>query len=527
MGFMDSVKAFLHSVTTEDHYALYGSPYAHSTAGTTVLNPLNDSQSNSLANSRNGSSTNIGGYRPGMRSSSTNINMIGGNGSSTTIHEMLNMSSTGQVPIPSVDSLWARLERFLENEYPELEDALNSGVLTADLNEFEKDLAAGQLSVEIRQFYKRHDGQFRGSKPTGIIMGMPLLDMEGIMEEYTLWSKVAERVEKEYMTLKHQQAQLERAAADASGASSSAGLSVDPALSERIANNYLLHQKSVPLDAVQLAYVHRGWIPISKDLAGNVLAIDLAPGNAGVRGQIILFGRDFDTKVVVASSLQELLFMLVTDLEAGKYQIDKSESYEDDGYLDSSRVDDYMIGDEDEDNGELMFFDRDGTEFAGLKGKISYFEVLKRRALKRHGVAHADHFQTAFTPRFIPKRKPAQAAAAAASPDVTKDGGKLSREGSATDLLKETLIDSTPSKKVPTAGPLKLRNVQLNEEPATPDTTNQLSNSLGAAVDETVPNLSDEPKEVALAEQPEEEAVQEEPKKEAPVDKTEALVAEP
>lgn len=460
---MDSIKAFVHSVTTDDHYALYGSPYAHSSAGTAVLNPLNDSLSNSLMGSRNGSSTNVGGYRPGMRSSSTNVNLtLGANGSSATVHEMQNLGANGLVPIPSVDSLWERLERFLESEYPELEDALNSGVSSADLNELEKDLASGPLSVEIRQFYKRHDGQFRGAKPTGVIMGLPLLDIESIMEEYTLWSKVAKRVEKEYMTLKHQQVQLERASSDVNGASSSSGSSIDPMLSEKIANNYLLHQKSVPLDAVQLCYVHRGWVPVSKDLAGNVVAVDLAPGPNGIRGQIILFGRDFDTKVVVANSLQEFLFMLVTDFEDGKFQIDHTESYEDDGYLDSSRIDDYMIGDEDEDNGELLFVDRSGSEFEGIKGKISYIEVLKRRALKRHGVAHPDHFQTAFTPRRIMKRKGAHKSVN--SSNSSNDEAKLSREASAVDLLKETLIDSSAAKNVPTAGPLKLRNEHLNEE---------------------------------------------------------------
>lgn len=484
MGFMESIKAFVHSVTTDDHYALYGSPYAHSSAGTAVLNPLNNSLTNSLMGSRNGSSTNVGGYRPGMRSSSTNVNMtLTANGSSATIHEMQNLSINGLVPIPSIDHLWDRLQSFLESEYPELEDALNSGVSTADLNEFEKDLAAGPLSVEIRQFYKRHDGQFRGGKPTGIIMGLPLLDLESIMEEYSLWSKVAMRVEKEYMTLRLQQVQLERASSDAAGASTSSTPSIDPMLSEKINNNYLLHQKSVPVDAVQLCYVHRGWVPISKDLAGNVIAIDLAPGANGNRGQIILFGRDFDTKVVVANSLQEFLFILVADFEDGKFQIDQTESYEDDGYLDSSRIDDYMIGDEDEGNGELLFFDRDGSEFKGIKGKISYIEVLKRRALKRHGVAHPDHFQTAFTPRRFPKRKAAQKPAS--SSNSSNEEERVSRQASAVDLLKETLIDSSSSpKNVSSAGPLKLRNEQISDEKGSAEP--EASSSVETATEEEV-----------------------------------------
>ena len=49
--------------------------------------------------------------------------------------------------------------------------------------------------------------------------------------------------------------------------------------------------------------------------------MDLLPGPAGQVGQIILFGRDFDTKLVIASSLQEFLFGFVTDLEQGNSKL--------------------------------------------------------------------------------------------------------------------------------------------------------------------------------------------------------------
>lgn len=442
MGLLDNVKSFLHSVVTDDHYALYGSPYSNSTAGgsvnadtssTTRLHELNNSLTHSLMSSRNGSATNIAGYRPGLRSSATNLN---------SSQELQTFGANGRPPLPSVESLWQRVEQFWAEEYPELEENLNSGASTADLNELEKDLAVGPFPVEVRQFYKIHDGQFRGGKPTGVLMGLTLLDIESMMEEYALWAKVAERVEKQQLSLEHQEQLL-----SVSDASSSAS----QAIRERIQNNYLMHQKSVPVDAVQSYYVHRGWIPIAKDLYGNLLGLDLAPGPAGVRGQIILYGRDFDTKVVVATSLQELLFQYVTDLETGNYQIDKSETNEDNGFLDTDRDDDYLIGDEDEDNGELQFFDRKGSEFGkALQGKITYIEALKWRALKRYGITNAESFQTSFTPQRIPKKKASPRQSETSSPDVTQTSsskaGNLVSVDSAADLLKETLIDGDKTK---------------------------------------------------------------------------------
>lgn len=435
MGFMDSVKAFLHSVTTEDHYALYGSPYGNSTAGgavghdaaasTSRLHELSSSQTHSPASSRNASSSNIAGYRPGLRSSSTNLSGVSG-------QEMQSFSSNGQPPLPSVDSLWERIVSFLEEEYPELEDSLNSGASSADLNEFEKDLAVGPLPVEVRQFYKIHDGQFRGGKPTGLLMGLTLLDVESIMEEYALWAKVAERVEKQQLSLHHQQQQLK----DAPSSSSA------QATREKLSNTYLMHQKSYPPGAVQPYYVHRGWVPVARDLFGNLIGLDLAPGPNGTRGQMILYGRDFDTKIVIASSFQELIFQFVTDLESGNYQIDKSESYGDNGFLDSSRIDDYMIGDEDEDNGELSFLDRDGVEFGKDQiGKLSYMEVLKRRALKRFGISRVDGFKTQFTPQRISKKMTQQSGGAAQNGNSPRAVSNLYNASDASELHKETLID--------------------------------------------------------------------------------------
>lgn len=180
-----------------------------------------------------------------------------------------------------------------------------------------------------------------------------------------LWTKVAERLETQYYMAQHQQRQQSAAKEGRSSSSSNSNTTNGP-----INNSFIANQRSVPPNSIQPYYYHKGWVVLLKDNIGNQIAMDLSPGPNGKWGQIILFGRDFDTKLVIASSLQEFIFGFVTDLEQGNFQIDSSEYQEQLGYLSNDRNGDYMIGDEDEDQGELSYWDKDGQEF----GKM-YLEV--------------------------------------------------------------------------------------------------------------------------------------------------------
>ncbi|GMF76952.1 unnamed protein product [[Candida] boidinii] len=61
---------------------------------------------------------------------------------------------------------------------------------------------------------------------------------------------------------------------------------------------FIHNQRSIPDGAIQEVYAHDNWIPLVKDNVGNNIAVDLAPGQRGKWGQIILFGRDYDTKYI-------------------------------------------------------------------------------------------------------------------------------------------------------------------------------------------------------------------------------------
>ncbi|KAI5958058.1 hypothetical protein KGF57_002866 [Candida theae] len=390
MGFLDDIKAFVHSVTTNDHYASYDSPYrsqnndddslagasigAHPNGSAINLNADMNASRSSLQDSAAG-----GFYRPGLRSSQSQLGQD---------VQLQNFDADGLPPLPSIDSLWDRIEHWIDEEYPELDDNLNDGVTSADLNEFLRDLKCGSRSLpeDFRQFYKRHDGQLRGGKPTGLIMGLVLLDLESIVEENILWNKVAERIERQQYTSQHQQKQT-----DVKEGSSQQ-------LQRQGGGTFITNQRSIPPNSIQPNYYNRGWVILLKDNIGNQVAMDLNPGTNGTWGQIILFGRDFDTKLVVARSLQEFIFEFTTDLESGNFLIDSSEYQEELGFLSSDRDGDFVIGDEDENQGELSFYDRDGKEFGkdGTRGRPNYIEILKKRALKKYGLT--ENFQTAYQP---------------------------------------------------------------------------------------------------------------------------------
>ncbi len=84
--------------------------------------------------------------------------------------------------------------------------------------------------------------------------------------------------------------------------------------------------QSIPPGWVRREYSQRGWIPLIADRAGNYVGVDLNPPPAetgGQAGQVIVFGRDFDTKVVLwrgdgPAGWAKWLGSFVEELESGE-----------------------------------------------------------------------------------------------------------------------------------------------------------------------------------------------------------------
>lgn len=135
---------------------------------------------------------------------------------------------------------------------------------------------------ELRALYRLHNGQKQGG---GLFFDWPFLSLEEMQKEWDSWRDL----EGYYQDL----------------------FSTDAI--------------SVPRGWIREVYTSRGWLPFSKDYGGNALAVDLEPGPQGQRGQVIVCGRDYDIKQVLAPDLASFFQYFVSQIEQGAYDISEDD----------------------------------------------------------------------------------------------------------------------------------------------------------------------------------------------------------
>jgi len=282
-------------------------------------------------------------YSPGMRSL-TSPKQAGASESVAPGEIQMQNFADGAPPPPAVSHSWKKIDRWAEKNYPELFDQLGEGCTQNDINELEHELDMS-LPQDVRESLAIHDGQERGGRPTGIIFGCMLLDCEEIVQEWRNWKTVNE----EFLS----GAKSKPVKGPTNGSSSSSNSHTG---SNRFWRQELLdRQDSQPPKAIQKAYAHPSWISLARDWGGNNIAVDLAPGPAGKWGQVILFGRDYDCKYVVARSWAHFLAVVADDLSSEKVLID-------------------------EETGELKL-----KEFKTESVEPPYMEILRWRADQKYG----------------------------------------------------------------------------------------------------------------------------------------------
>jgi cell wall assembly regulator SMI1 len=307
---------------------------------------LDDAKRPSVSSANVGTSSPSRPYSPGMRSLSSpkNVDEVVSAGEI----QMQNFAD-GAPPPPPPSHSWKKIDRWCEKNYQELFDNLCEGCSQNDINELEHELDVS-LPQDVRESLSIHDGQERGGRPTGVILGCMLLDCEEIVQEWNQWKIVNE----EYLTGAKKPTPHYPLKGPNNGASSSSS-SHQQGPNKFWRQELLDRQDSQPPKAIQKAYAHPSWIPLARDWGGNNIAVDLAPGPMGKWGQIILFGRDYDCKYVVARSWSHFLAVVSDDLGSDRVHVD-------------------------EDSGEMKL-----KEFKTENVEPAYMDILRWRADQKFG----------------------------------------------------------------------------------------------------------------------------------------------
>lgn len=179
--------------------------------------------------------------------------------------------------------LLARLDAWYAAHLPADTYVFNPPAEDAQIDAFQ-DIVGFEMPPSYRQLYKWHDGENDDCR--GHIYGLPILPLQQVAAEWRQWK----------MTL-----------ADIGG------------------NPYAIPGGAWPQGAVDPAYTNPGWIPLTGDGSGGHIGLDFDPWPGGRVGQVILFGRDEDVKVVLAESLGQFLEWIAGMLESGNFRLTVAE----------------------------------------------------------------------------------------------------------------------------------------------------------------------------------------------------------
>ncbi|MGQ2941573.1 MAG: SMI1/KNR4 family protein [Blastomonas fulva] len=173
----------------------------------------------------------------------------------------------------------ARLDAWFAANLPLPQHGFNPPATEAQIDEIEQ-LMGLKLPQSYRDLYRWHDGENDGI--SGHIYGLPLLPLHQVMAEHQSWQDALEGID---------------------------------------GDAYAIPGGSWPEGAVDPAYINLRWLPLTGDGGGNSIGLDFDPWPAGRVGQVIIFGRDEEVKVVLAQSLGQFLEWIAGLLESGNFEL--------------------------------------------------------------------------------------------------------------------------------------------------------------------------------------------------------------
>jgi cell wall assembly regulator SMI1 len=175
----------------------------------------------------------------------------------------------------------ARLDAWYAAHLPPDRYVFNPPATDAQIDQFEH-VVGQKMPRSYRQLYKWHDGE--NDDRSGHIYGLPILPLQRAAADWQQWQRT---------------------------------------LAAFGGNPYPFANRcgAWPEGAVDPAYVNPGWIPLTGDGSSGNIGLDFDPWPGGRVGQVILFGRDEDVKVVLAESLGQFLGWVAGLLESGNFRL--------------------------------------------------------------------------------------------------------------------------------------------------------------------------------------------------------------
>lgn len=191
-----------------------------------------------------------------------------------------------------INELWARLEAWSSEHAPKMLEDLNPGASDEQIAGLSKALAR-ELPESFLHSLRVHDGENDGW-PSKVMADMGACLPSGrIVEHWQMHRQIAEQM------------------ADQLGGERS-----DEEVAELIRDNIITVDGSVRPETF-----HPAWVPIM-DSNGNVFwALDFAPAEGGIEGQVIQVDLEGCEWKVVANSFAEFFASYVESLEAGEFEV--------------------------------------------------------------------------------------------------------------------------------------------------------------------------------------------------------------
>ena len=174
----------------------------------------------------------------------------------------------------------ARLDAWYATHLPPGKYKFNPPASEAQIEAFER-LIGLKLPRAYHQLYRWHDGE--NDDRWGHIYGLPLIPLKWAAQEWMSWNRVLDGFQ---------------------------------------GNRYAIPGRGWPAGALDPASINPRRIPLTADGSGNSIGLDFDPWPGGRIGQVIIYGRDEDVKVVLAESLGKFLEWIAGLLESGNFKLD-------------------------------------------------------------------------------------------------------------------------------------------------------------------------------------------------------------